>query len=141
MAGSGIGKQLAEKLLGRDDFLRLLEEAVVAALQANSQPRWDPNAKAWAPAVPDAKTRLAAVLGLMAQLEGEPVRRIVHQHLGAGGPLDVREVLRDSPELRDVLSRELANAKGPGERSREHFAAKRAAKAKAAEVMVVDEGV
>jgi hypothetical protein len=139
MAGSGIGKQLAEKLLERDDFLRLLEEAVVAALQANLQPRWDPNAKAWAPAVPDAKTRLAAVLGLMAQLEGEPVRRIVHQHLGGGGVLDLHAVLRDSPELREVLARELQNAKGPGERSREHFAAKRAAKA--AEVMVVDGGV
>jgi hypothetical protein len=141
MAGSGIGKQLAEKLLERDDFLRLLEEAVVAALQANLQPRWDPNAKAWAPAVPDAKTRLAAVLGLMAQLEGEPVRRIVHQHLGGGGVLDLHAVLRDSPELREVLARELQNAKSPGERSRDHAAAKRAKLAKAAEVMVVDEGV
>jgi hypothetical protein len=140
-AGTGIGKELAARLLKREDFMRLLEDAAVAALTAMQNPRWNPVAKQWEPSQPDAKTRLGALLGLMAQLEGEPVRRIVHQHLGGGGVLDLHTVLKDSPELREVLARELQNAKGPGERSREHFAAKRAAKAKAAEVMVVDEGV
>jgi hypothetical protein len=141
-AGTGIGKELAARLLRREDFMGLLEEAAVAALTAMQQQRWNPVAKQWEPSQPDARTRLGALLGLMAQLEGEPVRRIVHQHLGGGGVLDLHAVLRDSPELREVLARELQNAKGPGERSREHFASKRAAKAKkAAEVMVVDGGV
>lgn len=109
-AGSGIGAKLAERLLARSDFLPLLEDAAVAALQANMPPRWDPSAKDWAPDLPDAKTRLAALLGLMAQLEGDPVKRIIHQHLGQGGGLDLQSVLKESPELAALMARELEKA-------------------------------
>ncbi len=46
----------------------------------------------------------------MAHMEGEPVKRIIHQHLGADGKLDLRGALQDSPELAAAVAAELEKA-------------------------------
>lgn len=138
-AGTGIGKELAERLLKRPDFMQLLEDAAVSALTAMQNQRWNPVARQWEPPAPDAKTRLAALLGLMAQLEGDPVKRIVHQHLGDGGALDLHAVLKDSAELRELLQREVNRAKGPGERSKDYAVRRRQEKEAVPAELVVEE--
>jgi hypothetical protein len=49
--------------------------------------------------------------GLLAHMEGEPVKRIIHQHLGADGKLDIRGALQDSPELASAVAAELEKAR------------------------------
>lgn len=38
----------------------------------------------------------------MAHMEGEPVKRIIHQHLGGAGAPDLLGALQESPALRDA---------------------------------------
>lgn len=109
-AGAGIGKQVADRLLARPDFVELMVQAAVSGLQAEMPQRWDSNAKDWAPAVPDYKTRLAAWLGILAHMEGDPVKRIIHQHLGGAGRVDPLAALQESPALQEAARRMLDNA-------------------------------
>ena len=125
-AGTGIGAKLAERLLARPDFVPLLEDAAVAALTAMMPQRWDSNIKDWAPAQPDAKTRLAALLGLMAQFEGDPVKRIVHQHIQESGKLDFEKALLESPEMRGMVERALQKAEWRHSGNQAHKRPKRA---------------
>ncbi len=60
---------------------------------------------------PDAKIQVQTFALIMAHMEGEPVKRIIHQHLGAGGKLDVGAALTDSPELAQAVERELQKAR------------------------------
>lgn len=109
-AGGGIGKAVADRLLARSDFLQLMEDAAVCGLTANLPPRWDSQGKCWGPEMPDAKTRVTTWLGILAHMEGDPIKRIIHQHTGDGGKLDVAAALRESPELLSALRREAEKA-------------------------------
>lgn len=61
---------------------------------------------------PDMKVRTATFFGLLAHMEGEPIKRIVHQHLGgAVSESDLVDVLRDSPALLAAVERKIENAK------------------------------
>lgn len=107
-AGAGVGKLLADRLLGRNDFVDTLEAVAVRALGATSR-RWDPVAKDWC-IEPDMRTQCQMFFGLLAHMEGEPIKRIVHQHLGGTGEVDPLGALRDSPALRDAARRLLEKA-------------------------------
>ncbi len=52
-----------------------------------------------------------ALISLFAHAEGEPIKRILHQHMNANGSLDAVGALRDSPALADAVERALANAR------------------------------
>lgn len=124
-AGSGIGKLFFEKLLAYPGFLDMLSQAAVDGLQAMTPPRWDKEANdgkgGWS-SVPDYRVRVQTLFGLMAQAEGDPIKRVIHQHTGAAGAFDPLAALRDSPALLDAAERLLTKAKW---RDR-HQAAKRA---------------
>jgi hypothetical protein len=107
-AGAGIGKLLADRLLAEPGFMDLMVAAVVNGLKATrSFYVKDKGMHTEA----DAKTQLQAFALIMAHMEGEPVKRIIHQHLGAGGQLDVMAALRESPALLAAAEREIEKAK------------------------------
>lgn len=108
-AGAGIGKMLADALLAKSGFLDEMVEAASGGLTATSR-RWDRDSDGWI-VEPDFKTRLAALALLLAHMEGEPIKRIIHQHLGGEGRIDPQTALQDSPELQAALERALTNAK------------------------------
>jgi len=110
-AGAGIGKLLFDELLKDETFLPRMVAAIDAGLNACFPKRWDQKTEDWCPAEPDGKTRVHTVLSLLAQAEGEPVKRIIHQHLGAGGTADPLAALRESPELLAAVERTLEKAK------------------------------
>ena len=109
-AGSGIGKQLADRLLAREDFLQLMEDAAIDGLRAMAPRRWDKDTQKWI-SDPDMRTRTTMFFGIIAQMEGEPVKRIIHQHIGTGDKADPVAALHDSPALVEAVERALANAK------------------------------
>jgi hypothetical protein len=83
---------------------------------------------------PDMRTQSAMFFGLLAHMEGEPIKRIIHQHLGGeGGVVDPLAALKDSPALQAAVERTLEKAKW---RTSGHQAHKRPAKTVAAEVEV-----
>lgn len=108
-AGAGVGKKLAERLLARDDFMPLMEAAAIDGLQAMAPRRWDKDTQDWI-TDPDMKTRTAVFFGLIANMEGEPVKRIIHQHVGGGGRVDLVQSLHDSPALLDAAKAMIAKA-------------------------------
>lgn len=118
-AGAGVGKMLAESLLQRPDFLPAMEAAAMAGLRATVR-RWDKDTDDWI-VDPDCKTQATWFFGLVAHMEGEPIKRIIHQHIGPGRGIDPADALRESPELAAAVARELEKAqwrKGGGERSK-----------------------
>ena len=131
-AGSGIGKQLADELLKRPDFVKKMADAMEDALEATLPRRWDASAKDWAPADPDCKVRINAVALLLAHMEGEPIKRIIHQHLGGNGMIDPLSAMKESPALRDAAKRLIEKAEWherPGGKSGAQLRAERAAEA------------
>ena len=107
-AGTGIGKLVFDALLAEKDFIPLMVGAAMGGLKATTS-FYNPATREVIEKV-DFKTRLNAWLALTAHAEGEPVKRIIHQHLtGPGGP-DLGAALRDSPELQEALARELQKA-------------------------------
>jgi hypothetical protein len=109
-AGAGIGKLLADSLLTDPEFVPLMRKTAIDALGAMSPRRWDKDTGKWI-ADPDMRTRAQMFFGLLAHMEGEPVKRIIHQHLGAGGQLDIMGALRESPALLAAAEREIEKAK------------------------------
>jgi hypothetical protein len=107
-AGAGVGKLLADRLLGRPDFLDTMEAVAARALSATAR-RWDPGAKEWI-VEPDMRTQSGMFFGLLAHMEGEPIKRIIHQHLGGNGSVDPLAALQESPALRDAARRLLEKA-------------------------------
>jgi hypothetical protein len=108
-AGTGIGKKLAERFLDRPDCIQLLENAFVGALKADLR-YYDKDAKKMV-IYPDGKTRLNAAMGLLAQLEGEPVRRIVHQVInGSANQAGLMDELAHSPALRSAMRKTIDEA-------------------------------
>lgn len=58
---------------------------------------------------PDWRVRTQTLALLLAHMEGEPVKRIIHQHLGTG-EIDPLGALQDSPELADRVRKLLEKA-------------------------------
>src|SRR5216683_1474030 len=107
-AGAGIGKQIADLLLADPEFLPAMVGALKGALSAESG--FYCKATGMIEYAVDHKTRLNAVLATLAHMEGEPFKRIIHQHLGAGGALDIVGTLRESPAVVAALEREMEKA-------------------------------
>jgi hypothetical protein len=107
-AGSGIGKALADALLKDPEFLPMMVAAAKGGLEA-VRSWWDKGSQAMA-SEPDYRTRIQALALILAHMEGEPVKRIIHQHLGAAGGIDLKATLRESPELAALLAAELEKA-------------------------------
>lgn len=108
-AGTGIGKLLADSLLV--DPKKLAEEMrAVVERGFHAQKRvWDAGAKTWA-YEEDCRTQIQTLALVLAHMEGEPIKRIVHQHLGEV-MADAQVQLRESPALREALEHELEKAK------------------------------
>lgn len=107
-AGAGIGKKIADALLAKPDFVDDMVAALSNGLKATrSFYVKDEGLQR----EPDFKVQLQAAGLIMAHMEGEPVKRIIHQHLGADGKLDLRGALQDSPELAAAVQSELEKAK------------------------------
>lgn len=107
-SGAGIGKILADRLLANPDFVPALENAMLGGLKA-SRSFWSKDAGLVTE--PDFRVQVQTAALLLAHMEGEPVKRIIHQHLGEGGKLDVGGALADSPELAAAVERELQKSK------------------------------
>jgi NAD(P)-dependent dehydrogenase (short-subunit alcohol dehydrogenase family) len=108
-AGSGIGKAIAKELLSRGGIVEKLADALENALTATRR-TWDSGTKQWVEE-PDTRSQLQAVFGLIAHMEGEPIKRVIHQHLGGKGDVDPLQALQDSPALREAAERMLHRAK------------------------------
>lgn len=107
MAGAGIGKLLAERLLAEPGFVDSMVAAVVNGLKATRSFYVKDEGMH---TEPDAKTQLQAFALVLAHMEGEPVKRIIHQHLGGAGGIDPLAALQESPELREAAARLLQKA-------------------------------
>ncbi len=102
-AGSGIGKMLADALLATEGFADLMADVVRRGLVAQTR-RWDPAAKDWC-VEPDMRAQLQTLTLVLAHMEGEPIKRVIHQHIGNGGSIDPLAALQDSQALRDAARR------------------------------------
>lgn len=105
-AGAGIGKMLAERLLREPWFFDAMVEAVRNGLTA-TRSVWT---KEGLHTEADCKTQIQAFALVMAHMEGEPIKRVIHQHLGASDKIDPVAALRDSPQLREATRRALEKA-------------------------------
>lgn len=116
-AGAGIGKIVADELLSRD-IGKKLADALERGLTATRR-TWDSGVKQWVEE-PDTRSQLQAAMGIMAHMEGEPVKRIIHQHLGGAGGPNLQDALRESPELQAALAKELEKAQWRHSGRQEH---------------------
>ena len=107
-AGVGVGKAVADDLLARPGFAKRLADALERGLSATRR-TWDSGSKQWVEE-PDTRSQLQAAFGIMAHMEGEPVKRIIHQHLGGAGTVDPLGALRESEALRDAAKAMLEKA-------------------------------
>lgn len=117
-AGSGIGKQIADDLLARPGFVKALADTLERGLSAKRS-HWVSTAKGegyWEEEE-DTRSQLQAAFGILAHMEGEPVKRIIHQHLGGAGVVDPLAALQDSEVLRDAARRLLSKADGRARRA------------------------
>lgn len=111
-AGAGIGKVLADKLLADPEFVGLMVAAAINGLKATRSYWTGKGETAELITEADSKTQLQAFALIMAHMEGEPIKRIIHQHLGGAlTKTDLVEALQESPALADAVERTLANAK------------------------------
>ncbi len=109
-AGAGIGKLLAEALLADPEFLPLMKKAAIGGLSA-MRSYYDKSAGGCV-TEPDHRVQVQTMALLLAHMEGEPIKRIVHQHLGGDGSgVDPLGALRDSPALLAAVERTLEKAK------------------------------
>jgi hypothetical protein len=104
-AGAGIGKEIAANLLARPGFVDKMADALDNALTATRR-TWDSGSKQWVEE-PDTRSQLQAFFGCLAHMEGEPIKRIIHQHTGDGKGLDPLTALQESPALREAARRML----------------------------------
>ncbi len=99
-AGAGIGKIIADRLLAEPGFIDKMVHGLLTCLNA-TQRRWDKESDAWL-IDPDFQTILKTVFGILAHMEGEPIKRIIHAHLGGGGEVNPLAALQESPALREA---------------------------------------
>lgn len=128
-AGAGIGKLLAEKLLADPNFVQLMVDAAKGGLEATRSFWCGKGASGYLETEPDTRTRIQTLALLLAHMEGEPIKRIIHQHLGGNGTVDPLAALQESPALRDAAKKLLEKAEW---RHSGHKASKRPVKAAAA---------
>lgn len=116
MAGQGLGKLLFDKLLADPNFVQMLIDGIIAGLTAMMPRRWDKESGGWV-SDPDGKTRARTAFDLLAQAEGEPIKRVIHQHLGSVSQADPIATLMQSPALVDAIRRTIdkASARRPAE--------------------------
>lgn len=110
-AGAGIGKVLAERLLADPEFVPAMLAAAKNGLIATRSYYEGKGESRELITEPDFKTQLQAFALLLAHMEGEPIKRIIHQHLGTGKTVDPLDALRDSPALREAAGKLLEKAK------------------------------
>lgn len=114
-AGKGIGKEIAADLTSRAEFIGEMAETARGALQATTR-RWDPGSKSWI-VEPDYRTRTAMFFGLLAHMEGEPVKRILIEKRD-GTMADPMKLLEESPALQRAAADMLARAANRGKNPR-----------------------
>jgi hypothetical protein len=107
-AGSGIGRKLADMLLDDPEFLPCLKAAFMDGLKAETW-YYDAQAKQRCSAV-DYKTRLNSAVSLLSHMEGDPIKRVIHQHLGGDPASALQDELVSSPALRTALRRRIEAA-------------------------------
>lgn len=108
-AGSGIGKLLADKLLAHPDFVDLMVATIINGLKATRSYWTGKGESAELITEADSKTQLQAFALVLAHMEGEPIKRVIHQHINSGA-IDPLATLKDSPATRDALRRLLDKA-------------------------------
>lgn len=107
-AGSGVGKVIADSLIKQPDFLADMIQSARDGLRAMSPRRWDKDTETWIQD-PDYRVRVQTFFGLLAHMEGDPVKRIIHEvRKGAGGSPD--ELLAESPAAIEAAKRIVAGA-------------------------------
>lgn len=102
-AGAGIGKILADRLLAEPGFVDSMVSAVMSGLKATRSFWTGKGETAQLVTEADSKTQLSAFALILAHMEGEPIKRIIHQHIGDGKPVDPLAALAESPAMRDEL--------------------------------------
>ncbi len=100
-AGAGIGKLLADALLAQPDFVAELVAVARRGLRAQTPRRWDKDTEDWIQD-DDYRVQVQTMALLLAHMEGEPIKRVIHQHLGGNGTVDPLAALQESPALRDA---------------------------------------
>ena len=105
-AGAGIGKKVAEKLLADEGFIQDLVDAFRDGLKACTVVYQKGNPVGVQ--ISDQKTRLATAMAVLAHMEGEPIKRIIHQHLGSAMG-SAEETLEKAAEQSPALRRRLLN--------------------------------
>ncbi len=107
-AGQGIGKLIFDRILQeRPEFISLMVDTAIDGLKAMSPRRWDKDTQQWLQD-PDYRVRMQTWFGLLAQAEGEPIKRIVHEIRKSG--IDPLEAL-DSPAAVQAAERMVAGAR------------------------------
>ena len=104
-----MGKLLADYLLAQPNFVEDMGQVICRAIKAKSR-RWDREAREFL-IEDDCKIQLQAFALCVAHMEGEPVKRIIHQHLGGNGSVDPLAALHESPALLDAVERLTAKAR------------------------------
>ncbi len=105
-AGAGIGKILADRLLANPDFVPAMLAAALGGLRA-TRSFWT---KSGVTTEPDHRVQIQTLALLLAHMEGEPIKRIIHQHLGGAGEIDPLAAMQESPALRQAARHLLEKA-------------------------------
>lgn len=100
-AGSGIGKLLAAALLAKPDLIKGMVGVIDRGFNAGKR-YWNKDEECWE-IEPDSRTQVQTLALVLAHMEGEPIKRVIHQHLGNGGQIDVLGALHESPALLDAM--------------------------------------
>lgn len=109
-AGAGIGKVFADQLIADPAFVRLIVDAAKDGLSATRSFWCGKGATGYLETEPDFRVRIQTLALVLAHMEGEPVKRIIHQHLGLGRDVDPLAALKESPALRESARRLLEKA-------------------------------
>ncbi len=122
-AGHGIGKILADRLLADPTFVDSMVNAVLNGLKATRSYWTGKGETAELITEADSKTQLQAFALVLAHMEGEPIKRVIHQHLGNGSEVDPLTALQESPALRDAARALLDKVDTSGGKKRKKLAA------------------
>lgn len=101
-AGAGIGKVLADRLIADPTFVDAMVDAAMSGLRATRSYWQGKGENAQLVTEPDSKVQLQAFALILAHMEGEPIKRVIHQHLGGEGKVDPLAALKESPALREA---------------------------------------
>lgn len=114
-AGTGIGKEVAAALLKREAIAEDMAAALVRALTAKRR-TWCSTSKMHIEE-DDTRSQLQAVFGILAHLEGDPVRRTIHEHVD-GRKIDHMQAVQSSPAMRRAAQHVIDKANAADARQR-----------------------